>query len=57
MAEITIDESWRQIQALVAHAEASGYDPGNGEARSSFASTLLQGGSAVVWPPGRNEPC
>ena len=45
------------VDGLVAHAEASGHDPGSGEARSSYASTLLQDGSAVVWPPGRNEPC
>lgn len=45
------------VDGLVAHAEASGHDPGSGEARSSYASTLLQGGSAVVWPPGRNEAC
>ena len=45
------------VDGLQAHAEASGYDPGSGEARSSYAATLLQAGSAVVWPPGRNEPC
>ena len=45
------------VDGLDAHAEESGYDPGSGEARSSYAATLLQAGSAVVWPPGRNEPC
>jgi tetratricopeptide (TPR) repeat protein len=45
------------VEGLAAHAEESGDDPGSGEARSSYAATLLQGGSAVVWPPGRNEPC
>ena len=45
------------VDGLQAHAEESGHDPGSGEARSSYAATLLQAGSAVVWPPGRNEPC
>jgi tetratricopeptide (TPR) repeat protein len=45
------------VDGLQAHAEGSGYDSGSGEARSSYAATLLQAGNAVVWPPGRNEPC
>jgi uncharacterized protein YecA (UPF0149 family) len=45
------------VDGLQAHAEESGHDPGSGEARSSYAATLLQAGDAVVWPPGRNEPC
>jgi tetratricopeptide (TPR) repeat protein len=45
------------VDGLVAHAAESGHDPGSGEARSSYAATLLQAGAAVVWPPGRNEPC
>jgi len=45
------------VDGLTAHAEESGYDPGSGEARSYYAATLLQTGNAVVWPPGRNEPC
>jgi tetratricopeptide (TPR) repeat protein len=45
------------VDGLQAHAEESGYDPGSGEARSSYAATLVQAGDAVVWPPGRNEPC
>jgi putative transposase len=45
------------VAGLVAHAEESGYDPGTGEARSSHAAALLERGEAVVWPPGRNEPC
>jgi tetratricopeptide (TPR) repeat protein len=45
------------VDGLEAHADASGSDPGSGEARSSYAARLLQAGKAVVWPPGRNEPC
>lgn len=45
------------VDGLQAHAEESGHDPGSGEARSSYAATLLQAGNAVLWPPGRNEPC
>jgi tetratricopeptide (TPR) repeat protein len=45
------------VDGLQAHADASGYDPGSGEARSSYAATLVQSGDAIVWPPGRNEPC
>lgn len=45
------------VDGLQAHAEESGHDPGSGEARSSYAATLLRAGDAVVWPPGRNEPC
>ena len=45
------------VDGLQAHAEESGYDPGSGEARSSYAATRLRAGDAVVWPPGRNEPC
>jgi tetratricopeptide (TPR) repeat protein len=45
------------VDGLQAHADGSGYAPGGGEARSSYAATLLQAGDAVVWPPGRNEPC
>ena len=45
------------VDGLTAHAEESGNDPGSGEARSAYAATLLAAGDAVVWPPGRNEPC
>ena len=45
------------VDGLAAHAEESGHDPGSGEARSSYAATLLRTGTAVVWPPGRNERC
>jgi tetratricopeptide (TPR) repeat protein len=45
------------VDGLEAHADASGSDPASGEARSSYAATLLRAGNAVVWPPGRNEPC
>jgi hypothetical protein len=45
------------VEGLEAHADEAGYDPGSGEARSSYAATLLRAGDAVVWPPGRNEPC
>ena len=45
------------VAGLVAHAEEAGYDPGTSEARSSYAAALLERGGAVVWPPGRNEPC
>ncbi len=45
------------VDGLKAHAEESGHDPGSGEARASYAATRLQAGDAVVWPPGRNEPC
>jgi tetratricopeptide (TPR) repeat protein len=45
------------VDGLQAHAEESGHDPGSGEARASYAATLLRAGDAVVWPPGRNEPC
>jgi tetratricopeptide (TPR) repeat protein len=45
------------VDGLTAHAEESGHDPGSGEGRSSYAAMLLRAGDAVVWPPGRNEPC
>jgi tetratricopeptide (TPR) repeat protein len=45
------------VDGLVAHAERAGHGPGSGEARSSYAARLLHAGRAVVWPPGRNEPC
>lgn len=45
------------VDGLVAHAAESGHDPGTGEARSSYAATLLEQGHAVVWPPGRNDRC
>jgi tetratricopeptide (TPR) repeat protein len=45
------------VDGLAAYAEESGNDPGSGEARSAYAATLLAAGDAVVWPPGRNEPC
>jgi tetratricopeptide (TPR) repeat protein len=45
------------VAGLEAHADASGSDPGSGEARSSYAATLLRAGNAIDWPPGRNEPC
>jgi hypothetical protein len=45
------------VDGLQAHAAESGYDPGSGEARSSYAAALLQAGNGVVWPPGRNESC
>jgi tetratricopeptide (TPR) repeat protein len=45
------------VDGLQAHAEESGHDPASGEARSSYAATLLQTGSAAVWPPGRNDAC
>jgi tetratricopeptide (TPR) repeat protein len=45
------------VDGLEAHAEESGHNPGSGEARSSYAAMLLRTGNAVVWPPGRNEPC
>jgi tetratricopeptide (TPR) repeat protein len=45
------------VDGLQAHAEESSHDPASGEARSSYAATLLQTGSAVVWPPGRNDAC
>jgi tetratricopeptide (TPR) repeat protein len=50
VAPLTVDD-------LVAHAEGAGHGPGSGEARSSYAAKVLQAGGAVVWPPGRNEPC
>jgi hypothetical protein len=45
VAPITVD-------GLVAHATASGSDPGTGEARSAYAAELLRTGAAVVWPTG-----
>jgi tetratricopeptide (TPR) repeat protein len=45
------------VDGLVAHAEESGFEPGRGEARSSYAATLLGTGAAVSWPPGRNDRC
>jgi hypothetical protein len=45
------------VDGLEAHAEEAGNDAGSGQARSHYAATLLQAGNAVVWPPGRNEPC
>jgi hypothetical protein len=45
------------VDGLQAHAGQAGNDPGSGQARSHYAATLLQAGNAVVWPPGRNEPC
>jgi hypothetical protein len=45
------------VEGLVAHAESSGYEPGTGETRSSYAATLLVAGGAVVWPPPRSERC
>jgi tetratricopeptide (TPR) repeat protein len=45
------------VDGLVTHAEAAGYDSGTAEARSSYAAKLLEAGDALIWPPGRNEPC
>ncbi len=45
------------VDGLTAYAEGSEHDPGSGAARSAYAATLLAEGDAVVWPPGRNEPC
>ncbi|TVR20024.1 MAG: hypothetical protein EA387_12345 [Nitriliruptor sp.] len=45
------------VDGLTACAEGSEHDPGSGAARSADAATLLAEGNAVVWPPGRNEPC
>ena len=45
------------VDGLEAHAEEAGYDAGSGGARAAYAATLLQSGDAVIWPPGRNEPC
>lgn len=36
------------VDGLQAHAEDSGHDPGSGEARASYAATLLEAGNAVV---------
>ena len=45
------------VDGLATYAEGSEHDPGSGAARSAYAATLLAEGNAVVWPPGRNEPC
>ena len=45
------------VDELSAWSEEQGYDPDSGAARSQFAAELARTGRALVWPPGRNDPC
>jgi len=45
------------VEELAAWAQDQGYDPDSGEARSQFAAELARTGRALLWPPGRNDPC
>lgn len=46
-----------EIDQLVAFAERKALDPGSAAARSRFAAEAGRRGTALVWPPGRNERC
>lgn len=45
------------VEGLVADAELRGNDPGTGDVRAAYAAELVRLGEAILWPPGRNEPC
>jgi tetratricopeptide (TPR) repeat protein len=45
------------VDDFLAWATQEGYDPAGGDARSIYATELNRTGSAIPWPPGRNDPC
>jgi tetratricopeptide (TPR) repeat protein len=45
------------VDEFLAWADAEGYDPDSGEARSVYSAELLRTGRTIAWPPGRNDAC
>jgi tetratricopeptide (TPR) repeat protein len=45
------------VAEVEAVARGHGIDPDSAEARARTAYEAAQGGRAIAWPPGRNEPC
>jgi uncharacterized protein YecA (UPF0149 family) len=43
-----------EVQAIASEHDI---DPDAPEARARAAYELAQGGRAIAWPPGRNDPC
>lgn len=45
------------VDGLERYAQQKGLDPGDGDTRAGYAAELLRTGTAIPWPPGRNQPC
>jgi uncharacterized protein YecA (UPF0149 family) len=46
-----------RVEELEAFAAERGLDAGSAEARGAAAADGARQGWAVLWPPGRNDPC
>jgi hypothetical protein len=45
------------VEELATHAQRSGDDPTDPQARQDYAHELAEPSREIAWPPGRNHPC